>query len=402
MFFEISTFWLIVQFFYYRVVSPNARKAVIYGTGVAINAFLLASLKPSFTLTALFAVAPVIWLILNAKGNFTGKVVFFGVSVAAIMALTMTEHHLRRNDQDVKMFLPETLFAIHAKIIHAQMAADVKNGETNISSREWLRAACNDLEEEIQRAHNLSPQKFPLLGFDPDYLTAGGGGPLLNRWRNQLGDERFLGFLNYWYWHSMASRPLAFVGKVAHQLGVFYSTNCPAFSIYKRLPLASWAYAASFSWLSHPQSLRLLAMVPAASDFLERTKKLRFTNINIPQDKRIRTWNIYCARTYLAILLLSVPLAICFLLKRSKSEESKWPAFFVILLYSANFGNVLGISVVHTMEVARYSTVQFIGALFAQLWAIRWLFEIALTRLDNIKVATSWSFNPKPIQGRVG
>jgi hypothetical protein len=282
------------------------------------------------------------------------------------------------------------------------MAADVKNGETNISSREWLRAACNDLEEEIQRAHNLSPQKFPLLGFDPDYLTAGGGGPLLNRWRNQLGDERFLGFLNYWYWHSMASRPLAFVGKVAHQLGVFYSTNCPAFSIYKRLPLASWAYAASFSWLSHPQSLRLLAMVPAASDFLERTKKLRFTNINIPQDKRIRTWNIYCARTYLAILLLSVPLAICFLLKRSKSEESKWPAFFVILLYSANFGNVLGISVVHTMEVARYSTVQFIGALFAQLWAIRWLFEIALTRLDNIKVATSWSFNPKPIQGRVG
>jgi hypothetical protein len=43
MFFEILTFWLIVQFFYYRVVSPNARKAVIYGTGVVINALLLAS-----------------------------------------------------------------------------------------------------------------------------------------------------------------------------------------------------------------------------------------------------------------------------------------------------------------------------------------------------------------------
>lgn len=386
MFFEILTFWLIVQFFYYRVVSPNTWKAVIYGTGVVINAFVLASLKPSFTLAALFVVAPVIWLILNAKGNLTGKVVFFGVSVAATMALTMTEHHLRRNDQAVKMFLPETLFAIHAKIIHAQMAADVKNGEMNISSREWLRAACNDLEEEIQRAHNLSPQKFPLLGFDPDYLTAGGGGPLFNRWRHQLGDERFLGLLNYWYWHSMASSPLAFVGKVAHQLGVFYSTNCPAFSIYKRLPLASWAYAGNFSWLSHPQSLRLLAMVPAASDFLERTQKLRFTNINIPQDKRIRMWNIYCARTYLAILLLSVPLAVCFLLKRSKSEESKWPAFFVILLYSANFGNVFGISVVHTMEVPRYSAVQFIAALFAQLWAIRWLMEIALMKLD--KVAT--------------
>jgi hypothetical protein len=70
-------------------------------------------LKPSFTLMALFAVAPVIWLILNAKGNLTGKVVFFGISVPIIVALTLTEHYLRRNDQTVKMFLPETLFAIH-------------------------------------------------------------------------------------------------------------------------------------------------------------------------------------------------------------------------------------------------------------------------------------------------
>ena len=93
---------------------------------------------------------------------------------------------------------------------------------------------------------------------------------------------------------------------------------------------------------------------------------------------------------------MSVPFAVWFLLKRSNSQGLKWPAFLVIFLYSANFGNVFGISVVHSMEVPRYSTVQFIGALFAQLWAIRWLIEIALMRLDNIKVATSWSFNPKP------
>ena len=400
MFFEILTIWLIVQFFYYRVVSPNVRKTVIYGTGGAISALLLASLKPSFTLMALFAVAPVIWLILNAKGNFTGKVVFLGISVSIILAVTLTEHYLRRNDQTVKMFLPETLFAIHAKIIHAQMAADVKNGRTSSYSREWLRVARDDLEGEIQRTHDLYPQKFPLLGFEPDLLMSGAD-PLLNRWRRQLGDEGFLRFLHYWYWHSVVRRPLAFAQKIVSQLGVFYSTKCPAFCIYKKLPLSSWAYAASFSWLSHPQSLRLLAMVPAASDFLERTKKLRFTNINIPQDKRIRMWNIYCARTYLAILLVSVPLAVCFLLRRSKSEESKWPAFFVIFFYSANFGNVFGISVVHTMEVPRYSTVQFIGALFAQFWAIRWLLEIALMGLDNIKVATFWSFNPKPTRRRV-
>ena len=92
MFFEMLVFWLIVQFFYYRVISPNAEKAGIYGTAVAVNAFLLALLKPSFTLMALFTVAPVIWLIVNAKGNFTGKAAFFGIAVSIIVALTLTEH----------------------------------------------------------------------------------------------------------------------------------------------------------------------------------------------------------------------------------------------------------------------------------------------------------------------
>jgi hypothetical protein len=47
---------------------------------------------------------------------------------------------------------------------------------------------------------------------------------------------------------------------------------------------------------------------------------------------------------------------------------------------STSFGNVFGISVIHSMEVNRYSTVLLIAALFAQLWAIRWLIEIGLMK----------------------
>ena len=384
LFFEILVLWLAVQFFYYQVISPNAWKAVIYGSAAAINAFLLVSLKPSFALMALFTVAPVVWLILYVKGNLTGKVAFVGTALPIIVALTLTEHHLRRNDQTVKMFLPETLFVVHAKIIHAQMAVDLKDGETSVYPREWLRAACNDLEAEIQHSHDLFPEKHPILGFQPDYLRVGAD-PLLNRWRRQLGDKAFLRFLNYWYWHSVAGHPLAFAEKVARQLGVFYSTDCPAFSPYKNLPLGSWAYGASFSALSDPESLRLLAMVPAGADFLARTKKLSLTSVVIHQDNRVRMWNIWCARSYLVILLVSVPLAVWFLVKRSSSNGLKWPALLVIFLYSANFGNALGISVVHTMEVWRYTVVQFIAALLAQLWAIRWLLEITLMKLYKIR-----------------
>ena len=380
MFFEILTFWLIIQFFRYRVISLSAQKTVVYGAAVAVNAFLLASLKPSFTLMALFSVVSVIYLVLAAKGNLIGKVAFFSIAVPIVVTLALVEHHLRRNDTTGKVFLPETLFVIHANIIHAQMAADLENGVTSMYSSQWLRVACDDLNAEIQRSHRLFPQNFPVLGFEPEKLRGGSADALLNRWRRELGDDQFLRFLKYWYWHSLANKPMAFVEKIARQLGVFYSLKCPAFSPYKNLPLASWAYAASFSTLSRPEWLRLLVKSPAGSDFLERTKKVRFANVVVHENRRVQMWNNWCARSYLAVLLVSLPLAVWFLVKRNGSENLTWPAFLVVYFYSANFGSVFGISVVHTMEVWRYSAVQFIAALFAQLWAIRWLIEIALIK----------------------
>ena len=383
MFFEMLIFWLTIQFFYYRLISPKAQKAVIYGTAVAANAFLLALLKPSFTLTAVLVVAPVIWLILTAKGNFTGKVAFFATAVPIIVALTLTEHYLRRGDQSSKIFLTETLFVFHAKTIHAQMDADLKNDETDIYSREWLRTAWEDLGKEIERTHNLYPQKYPVLGFEPNSLMFDRDS-LLSRWHRQLGDERFLRFLKYWYWHSIANRPLAFVEKIAGQLGVFYSTKCPAFSFQKRYLLSSPdGYCRSLVALSKPQSLQLLSKRAIGSAFLERTQTLCLSDAIIPQNKLAQIGHVRFAQSYLAILLISAPLAGWFLLKRSNSEDLKWSAFLVIFFYSANFGNVFSISVIHSMEVERYSTVLFIAALFAQLWAMRWLVEIALMKLSK-------------------
>lgn len=380
MFFEALVFWLIIQFFYYRVVLPDAPKAIIYAAAGVISAFLLASLKPSFTLMACFAVAPVIWLTLNAKWKLTPKVTFFCITVPIIAALTLTEHHLRRNDQAVKTFLPETLFVIHANIIQAQMAADLKNDKTDGYPREWLQVASDDLKKEIVRSRHQHP--FPVLGFQPNYLM-NGSDSLLDHWDHQLGEEPFLRFLHYWYWHSMVKRPLAFAEEITRQLEVFYSTNCPAFRTYKILRLSSSAYAARFSAVSDSQTSTLLLHSKAGSDFLERTNQLRFADIVIRQDKRVRAWDALCARTYLAIFLLSVPLAGWFLFRRPGAEHSQWPAFLVLFLYSANFGNVLGISIIHTMEVDRYSMVLFITALLAQLYAIRWLLEIALARLSE-------------------
>ena len=384
MFFQILIFWLIIEFFYRRVVAPNPRIAVTCGIASAVSAFLLASLKPSFMLTALFTVTPVIWSILSFKNGRPTKLVFFCVTGFIVMALTLTEHHLRRNDQTVRTFLPVTLFAIHAKIIHRQMLDDLSKGETDGYSRDWLRAACDQLGGEIQRTHELYPRAFPRLGFQPDYLHYGPDS-LLARWRRELGDERFLKFLSYWYRRSLAKRPLSLVAKIADQMRVFYSSDCPAFSARKKWPLSAWSYSGSWSALSESPWRELLDKLPMGSAFLQRTQTLRTRNIVVHQNQAVQLLHVCCARTYLPILLFSIPLAGWFLFKKQGSDKTKWPAFWVLFFYSATFGNVFGVCVVHSMEVSRYSTVLFISALFAQLWAIRWLIELSLAAFNKTK-----------------
>ena len=296
-----------------------------------------------------------------------------------IVALALIEHSLRRNDESAEMFLAKTLFVFNAKIIYAQMAADLKNNKTEAYSPEWVRVACEDLGTEIERTHDRYPEKFPVLGFEPNSLMFGHDS-LLSRWQHQLGGERLVRFLKYWYWHSAAHRPLAFAEKVTGQLGVFYSMNCPAFKFQKRYSLSSTdTYCRSLAALSQPQTLQLLTKTAIGSAFLERTKTLCTSEVVIRQNNLAQIGHLGFAQTYLLILAITAPFAGWFLLKRSDSVDLKWSAFFVIFFYSANFGNVFSISVFHSMEIDRYSTVLFIAALFAQLWAVRWLLELALT-----------------------
>src|SRR5207244_2325776 len=120
-------------------------------------------------------------------------------------------------------------------------------------------------------------------------------------------------------------RPLAFAVKVARQLAVFYSTDCPAFSARKIFQLAPRSYAQSFSALSEPRSLQLLFNIPEGIAFFERTQTLRFSNVVVHQTKLARIGHVCCARSYLAILLISLPLAGWFVLKRRSPGKSEGP-----------------------------------------------------------------------------
>jgi hypothetical protein len=358
--------------------------------GAMLSCSLLVSLKPSFLLTGLLIVGSVAWLVLGLKRMVAGKIVFFGASAAAIAILTLLQQFFSRGDEVTKRFLPQTLFAFHAKIIQAQMRADLDNGAVPPESRAWLESACDDLENEIRRTHALYPNAYRRLGYEPDYLVSVPDA-LLARWRRELGDPLYLQFLGYWYRHSLVSRPLAFARKVAQQMAVFYSPDCPAFNARGRL---SPNYNASFAALSNPTIEHLLAQFPAGVSFMERTQHLRSSDAAINEIGIVHICQKLCSRSYLALLIFTLAIAGWFFLKHKYSAGGLAPAFLVLGFYAANLGNVLGISIIHSMEVRRYSTVQFIAALFAQFWAIRWLMELGLAKRASLTPADTLHRNP--------
>lgn len=379
MFLAILLIWLATQFCFYRFVAVESRKLICYATITIFVGCVLAAVKPSFMLASGFILAPVNWLTITSAVSAAKKLAVVATLGVVLAGLSILQSSFARDESLSAMFLPRTLFVVHAKIIQKQMTTDLVVNGPGPTSKEWLRGAAAELQHEIETSQVRDRRDFPSLGFNPDSLNSGDD-PLLDRWGNQLGDETFLRFLRYWYGRALVRQPLAFGRKILDQLQIFYSTECPAFYAEKRVPLAPRYYAASFAALNYLERWPQLWRAPAAIAFHERTDRLRTAHIVIEERRAIDLGKKLFRRSYLAILLATVFLASWVLVRRKNSSGLIGPAFLVFVFYSANFGNVLGISIVHSMDVLRYSTVQFLGALFAELFAIRWLAEFFLTR----------------------
>src|SRR5260370_18750562 len=173
-------------------------------------------------------------------------------------------------------------------------------------------------------------------------------------------------------------------------MAVFFSLDCPAFSARRRL---SPNYNASLAALSNPTCLRLLGQFPAGVSFVERTEHLRSSDTAIDEIGMVRSCEKFCRRSYLRLLVLALAVAGWFFLNHNHSAGGLAPVFFVLGFYAANLGNVLGFSAIHSMEVPRYSEVQFIAALFAHFWAIRWLIELGLAQWASLMPADTVGLN---------
>ena len=378
MFVQMLSFWLMFQFLSYRRSPAHWRKTALYGIAAVASALLLCSLKPSFTLTALLTIGVLLVLVVRSRLGWERQSLFFAGAVLVGLVFLVPEQLLARGDRLSKMFLPQTLFSVHAEIIREEMGEDLTSGLLIPFPKPWLQTAYEELGAEIVRARVQSPQQFSLLGFNPDYLM-NGESAILTRWLQQLGnDEELAKFLNYYFWRALQRRPGSFATKISRQMGVFYAWQCPAFIGYRRVPLVAWHYRHSLDVIKDPGNWKQLGKIPAGMPLLAQTEQISGREIYFDSGKRLFFYHTLLARAYLPVLLVSVATALCVILIRKPSQHGQWPSLLVLFLFLSNFGNVLAVSAVHSMEVQRYSTVQFAAALFAALWAMRYLLEFAL------------------------
>lgn len=378
MFAQMLSVWLVLQFVFHRLVRPNLGRAVSYAIAAVASALLLYSLKPSYALTALLTIGLIVWMMIRAESGWKYRMLFFIGAGAAVLLFVIPEHLLARVDRLSRMFLPQTLFVVHAKIIHAQMGDDLEQNVATPFPRAWLQKAHDELGTEIARTHERFPEQFSLLGFQPDYLM-NGEDAIVTRWLHELGgDDGLRQFLEYYYWRALRHRPLPFATKISQQLAVFYNWNCPAFITHPRILLAPWHYAPSLVVLKDPENWEQIGKLPAGVQLAAQTDALAGHAGELRSGKALVFFHALFARAYLPVLLVSAGLAFWVLLVQKPSGRGRIPSLIVLFLFLANFGNVLAISAVHSMQVDRYSTVQFAAALFAELWAMRCLLEFGV------------------------
>jgi len=221
----------------------------------------------------------------------------------------------------------------------------------------------------------MFPTSFPSLGFHPDYLM-NGSDVLFTRWAKALGGENaLLKFLHYYYWRALLHRPRAFLEKFVSQF-VHYSVPCPAFSTHRTLPLAPLHFSASVAALRKTGMLPALDAKPAGRIYVAETDSLSRSEIRIPEGSKTCAINRGFAQAFLPVCLLGLLLALWILARSASSSDRLAGAWLTIFLLLPNFANTFAISLLHTMDVDRYSQVQFGVALLAELWIVVWLLHL--------------------------
>jgi hypothetical protein len=349
------------------------KTAIAWGIATGISAMLLASVKPSFLFLALVPLLP-IGIFLVTRNPLRQKVgLALGILVAAAIVV-LPEYFLSRRDELSRLFLPTTLFVIHADLIRDQMADDVAKRAILPYRSDWLDRMEKQLAAEIAKSGPREKWQFPSLGFSPDVLMYG-----TNSIAEQLAAEfnddigTLTSFYRFYYWRVWQQRPLEMAKKIARQVALFYAAPSPVFDRRKIISLTE-VYemgTTSFDLDSYREHLNAY---PPAREWLPHSAHLAEIAPPIEQGRLIRLPIVFLSFAYLPLLGLTLMTAMgC--LRCDFRKRMDWLVVLPLLAFAYNAAACLEVAIIATFDGPRYSNVQFCCTVLAEFLALRLVLE---------------------------
>jgi len=363
------------------------REWIAWGAAALFVGFLLPALKPSFWMSGMLSTIPVWFALFDHQERWAHRALMAGPALAAAcFLLILPGRHFSRMDPNSSSFFPESVFSIHALMIREQIAADAKERSAIPYSREDLESTLRLLDAGIQASRAANPRKFSSLGYDADGLLH--TGIFFPKMDALHGSEWALQFYRYYFRRTWERQPRAMAVKVITQLRAFYNFDCPAYR-QRKIDLRE-SYRYSIINLNDPYVQGFMGQWPPAERLLqaEAMEAARAPEIRTPP---FFDWTLAAlAATYFPVFVLflaALPWALS-----DEGRRARYGRFIALLAiaYGYNAGNNLGISIFHTLEVTRYSHVQFATTLFSQMLGLIFLREVAA------EIVARNSLTPKP------
>ena len=381
-FFAVLDILLTLKFIEQRYLRGEQWRGAWLGAAVVFVSSLLLSLKPSFGLTALFTTLPVLLSLFHRKTTWIERLILLIAAPTAALLLVLPEHYLAKSDPAATQFLPEDLFYIHANLIADQMDEDLACGDCGERGCEWLVRIKSELREEMRRSWELN-QGFRSLGFDPNYLMY--TSKVIRQWRAKFFQEDDAKrFRFYWYYaeRTLVKHPARVLLKVWREMRLFYSASNHAFVTAREIALTE-PYRHTVEVLQSPAFRPTLLRFLPSKKYEASCASLASAHWAVSQPQSVRHCNKILRRAYLPVfcaVLLASGLLLCSQ-KLRFALGMLWPA--TLLVYSYNFGICLETAIIHSLDDARYMTIQFSFTLLAEFVGIYFLINLQHSKFSS-------------------
>ena len=381
--FVILNVWLTLKFCGRTWLSETTGLPVKLGAALVTSTIVLSMLKPSFVIAALGSLVPIARALSQPFPENRKRVLVLTCCIVTA-GLLLPEQVAARHDLEGAVILPTQLFMTHAPQMHNQILTDLQSNGRPPYDKEWLARIEKRLAHHLRLARRNSTP--PNLGFSPDYLMFGPMSFNAEMHALMQGDLRALAaFYRRYYFRVWLRHPVDMLRKITTQMSIFYTIPCPAYGLQTRWSMSE-QYAHSLAAFHHdlPDEQTLAKEYPPLGSLLQRTAALAQAGLVLRTPSHNRESQTVLAKSFTGTVLTTFICGGFVLLYRRSSGRLQRVAALSIFLCWYNFANCLVVATVHSLEYARYSRVQLIFTILAEIGAL-WLFvEVLFTTLPRL------------------